>query len=78
MGPAECSTEEPMVMGCDSEHVLAYELYDDSGHSLGRILMPRDETIVGVQARTVLLRRELPPVRPQTYGAGGGPPARAA
>ena len=67
-----------MVMRCDSDHVLAYELFDEGGHALGRILMPRDETIVGVQARTVLLRRELPPVRPQTYGAGGGAPAKVA
>ncbi len=67
-----------MVMRCDNEHVVAFELYDEGGHSLGRILMPRDEIVVGVQARTVLLRRELPPVRPQTYGSGGGPPARAA
>ena len=66
-----------MVMRCGDEH-LAYELYDNEGRSLGRILLPRDETIVGSQARTVLLRRELPPVRPLTYGAGGGPPARAA
>lgn len=67
-----------MVMRCDNGNVVAYELYDNAGRPLGTILMPRDETIVGAQARTVLLRRELPPVRPQTYGAGGGPPARAA
>ena len=36
-----------MVMRCDSGHVVAYELYDNAGHSLGTILMPRDETIVG-------------------------------
>jgi len=67
-----------MVMRCDNDQVVAYELYDDCGHSLGTILMPRDERVVGAQARTVLLRRELPPVRPQSYGAGGGSPARAA
>ncbi|HEX9894411.1 MAG TPA: hypothetical protein VGA78_10835 [Gemmatimonadales bacterium] len=56
---------------------MAYELYDERGRSLGRVLMPRDETIIGPQAGTVLLRRELPQVYPR-HESGGGSPARAA
>ncbi len=76
MGPASQS-EEQMVRRCDTEQVLAYELCDDQGHALGRVVLPRDETIVGPQAATVLLRREIPPVHPR-FGTGGGAPARAA
>jgi hypothetical protein len=67
----------PMVMRCENERVVAYELYDERGRSLGRVLMPRDETIIGPQAGTVLLRRELPQVYPR-HESGGGSPARAA
>lgn len=50
----------PMVMRCDNEHVLAYQLYDELGHILGTILLPSQEMIIGPQAGTVLLRREMP------------------
>lgn len=67
----------PMVMRCDTETVLAYELFDREGHALGRILMPRDEVLVGPQAGTVLLRREMPSLYSR-FNRDGKPPARAA
>ena len=67
----------PMVMRCDTETVLAYELFDREGHALGRILMPRDEVVVGPQAGTVLLRREMPSLYSR-INRDGNPPARAA
>jgi hypothetical protein len=66
-----------MVMRCSSETTLVYELFDDEGRTLGRILLPKDQMIIGPQAGTVLLRRELPLVYSR-FEASGGPPARAA
>lgn len=49
-----------MVICCESGRVELHQLLDDEGRSLGWIVMPRDEGIVGSEAGTVLLRRELP------------------
>lgn len=49
-----------MVMRCDNEHVLAYQLFDELGRNLGTILLPSQEMIIGPQAGTVLLRRDMP------------------
>jgi hypothetical protein len=66
-----------MVMRVENEHVLAYQLFDESGHNLGTVLLPSQEMIVGPQAGTVLLRRDMPkmyaPVEKHV-----GSPARAA
>jgi hypothetical protein len=66
-----------MVMRCSSETTLAYELFDDEGRALGRILLPKDQMIIGPQAGTVLLRRELPRAYSRLETCGGSP-ARAA
>jgi hypothetical protein len=65
-----------MVMRNDNEPVLAYQLLNEQGQNLGTILMPREEMIVGPQAGTVLLRREMPRVYVTEIPKGS--PARAA
>ena len=67
----------PMVMRCDNEHVLAYQLFDELGHNLGTILLPSQEMIIGPQAGTVLLRRDMPRIY-QSVGNAKGSSARAA
>ena len=66
----------PMVMRCENEQVLAYRLFDESGHDLGTVLLPRQEMIFGPQAGTVLLRRDMPRVYVPVEKEGS--PARAA
>lgn len=47
---------------------VTYDLYDEQGHRLGQVTLPRDAMITGTQAGTVLLRREVPALRPQWVG----------
>jgi hypothetical protein len=51
--------EDGMVMLRTGEPVT-YVLYDDEGRAVGRILLPREESLVGPRAGTVLLRRDPP------------------
>lgn len=44
---------------------VTYELLDEEGRLLGQVTLPRDTTIVGPQAATVLLHREIPRARPK-------------
>jgi len=57
-----------MVMLRATEPVT-YELYDDQGQALGQVVLPREAVVVGPQAGTVLLRRDLPRIRPQVLKA---------
>jgi len=51
-----------MVMLRATEPVT-YELYDDQGQALGQVVLPREAVVVGPQAGTVLLQRDLPRIR---------------
>ena len=44
---------------------VTYELFDENGCSLGQVLLPRDPELTGLTAGTVLLRREMPRIRPR-------------
>jgi len=63
-----------MVMLRATEPVT-YELYDDQGQALGQVVLPREAVVVGPQAGTVLLRRDLPRIRPQVLKAEFRPQA---
>ena len=41
----------------------SYEVYDDEGNSVGRVVLPRQSRFFGTTRGTVLLRRQ-PPVKP--------------
>ena len=51
-----------MVMLRATEPVT-YELYDERGQALGQVVLPREAVIVGPQAGTVLLQRDLHRIR---------------
>lgn len=40
----------------------SYEVYDDRGHSVGRVVLPRQSRFVGTSRGTVYLRRQ-PPIK---------------
>lgn len=63
-----------MVMLRTTEPVT-YELFDEQGQTLGRVVLPRDGVIVGPSAGTVLLRRDLPRIRPVVHQAEVRPQA---
>jgi hypothetical protein len=56
-----------MVMLRSTEPVT-YELFDELGQPLGRVVSPSETVIVGAQAGTVLLRRKFPTVRSRWVG----------
>jgi len=53
-----------MVMLCKAAIGRVYELQDERGRALGRIVEPRGTLGFGPRAGTVLLRREQPRLRP--------------
>lgn len=61
-----------MVMLKTTEPVT-YELYDERGRVVGRIERPREESVVGPHAGTVLLRRD--PTHPSRRSKAGPPKA---
>jgi hypothetical protein len=44
---------------------VTYELFDENGCSLGQVTLPKDANLTGLAAGTVLLRREMPKIRPR-------------
>jgi hypothetical protein len=42
---------------------MIFDLLDEEGRFLGKVMLPRDTTIFGPHAATVLLQREIPRVR---------------
>lgn len=52
-----------MVMLCHSALERIYQLCDEGGHPIGRIVGPRAEEFLGPRAGTVLLVREMPTLR---------------
>lgn len=46
---------------------VTYELFDESGGSLGQVILPREAEaeLTGLAAGTVLLRREMERIRPR-------------
>jgi hypothetical protein len=55
-----------MVMLCESANGRTYQLCDDRGRPIGRIVEPRGAEFVGPQAGTVLLVREPLRIRPHS------------
>ena len=43
------------------ERFDSYEVYDDRGHSVGRVVLPRQSRFVGTSRGTVYLRRQALP-----------------
>ena len=44
---------------------VTYDLLDENGCSLGQVVLPREPELTGLAAGTVLLRREMPRIRPR-------------
>lgn len=42
---------------------ISYEVYDDQGRSVGCVILPRSQRVVGKDQGTVLLRRPAPKPR---------------
>jgi hypothetical protein len=42
------------------DRFATYEVFDDHGHSVGRVILPRRTRFIGAEQGTVYLRRELP------------------
>lgn len=49
-----------MVMLRSTKPVITYEVYDESGKSVGCVVLPKSERIVGKHRGTVLLQRPTP------------------
>jgi hypothetical protein len=48
---------DAMVMLRSNKPVITYEVYDDNGHSVGCVILPKSSRVVGQTEGTVLLRR---------------------
>jgi len=55
-----------MVMLRSTKPVITYEVYDDHGKSVGCVVLPKSDRIVGKNRGTVLLQRSTPPASPRT------------
>lgn len=53
-----------MVMLATDSPIPTYQVYDDSGAVLGRIVLPVAERVSGIGAATIFLQRD-PPFRTQ-------------
>jgi len=51
---------DAMVMLRSTKPVITYEVYDDHGNSVGCVILPRSQRVVGQDQGTVLLRRPMP------------------
>ncbi len=49
-----------MVMLMANSSVISYEVYDETGHSVGCVMLPRNPRILGQDQGTVYLRRPTP------------------
>ena len=47
-----------MVMRTREGQLETYEVYDDHGESIGRVILPQDPKVVGREKGTVLLLRK--------------------
>lgn len=54
-----------MVMLRSTKPVIMYEVYDDNGKSVGCVVLPKSERIIGQNRGTVLLQRPTPPASPR-------------
>jgi hypothetical protein len=52
--------EEQMVMLSSTWPLPTYEVYDERGRRIGRVVMPRDSAVIGIHAGTVFLARPMP------------------
>ena len=62
-----------MVMKMTRGNVEVYEVYDDRGEAIGRVILPVDRRVVGRDSGTVYLARE----RRERWALGSEPPAAA-
>lgn len=54
-----------MVMLNPGRRELTYEVYDEQGNSVGCVILPRGQRVLGREQGTVLLRRAAPPAAPR-------------
>ena len=53
-----------MVMLCETANERTYQLCDERGRAIGRIVAPRETEFLGPRAGTVVLIRNSPRIRP--------------
>ena len=51
-----------MTLKTKQERLESYEVYDDRGNSVGRVILPRQSRFFGTSRGTVYLRRQ-PPIK---------------
>lgn len=63
-------------MLCETAIERTYQLCDERGRAIGRIVAPRETEFIGPRAGTVLLIRDLPRIRPVFLRSSQAPQAR--